>query len=145
MKMFKEVRIVITSEITPIDQSGIPDGELEKTETNVGAFMKAEDGLITISYLEENEGARVNTDVEINKDSVTVKRRGAIESEFLFKHGECHRSLYTVPPYKFDTEIKTKKIRNEITENGGVITVFYDMSIGNDNRRVKMRIEVYIP
>ena len=108
-------------------------------------FMKAEDGLITISYLEESEGARVNTDVEINKDSVTVKRRGAIESEFLFKHGECHRSLYTVPPYKFDTEIKTKKIRNEITENGGVITVFYDMSIGNDNRRVKMRIEVYIP
>ena len=145
MKMFKEVRIVITSEITPLDQSGIPDGELEKTETNVGAFMKAEDGLITISYLEESEGARVNTDVEINKDSVTVKRRGAIESEFLFKHGECPRSLYTVPPYKFDTEIKTKKIRNEITENGGVITVFYDMSIGNDNRRVKMRIEVYIP
>ena len=63
---------------------------------------------------------------------------------FVFEDGKSHSSLYKIPPYEFETEIITKKIRNGITENGGALTIFYDMTIGNDRRGVKMRIEVCI-
>jgi uncharacterized beta-barrel protein YwiB (DUF1934 family) len=145
MKMFKEVSLTVSSEITPIDRDGLAldDAETEKTETKTSAFMKIDGNIISIYYLEEKEGAKVNTDIEISADAVRVLRRGAIESDFLFRVGEAHSSVYSIPPYSFDSEIKTKKIRNGIDVNGGAVTIFYDMSIGKDLRAVKMRIEVY--
>lgn len=141
MKTFKEVDVIVTSEITPLERS---DG-VEKTKTEARAFMKVCDQELTISYLEEQEGARINTDIEIKDGAVTVKRHGAIESEFVFESGKEHSSLYVIPPYRFDAKIKTKRIRNELTGNGGTMTIFYDMTVGGDARAVKMRIEVYIP
>ncbi len=145
MKTFKELDIKVSSSITPLDESGLrrEDGESEKASVSTRAFMCVEDGKITLSYLEENEGARVNTDIEIEGEELRVRRRGALESEFVFREGKTHRSLYKVPPYTFDAEITTKRIRNEISADGGTLTVFYNMLLGGESRAVKMRIEVY--
>lgn len=147
MKIFKEVDVVVTSEITPLDKNGMrAEGEqTEKTKLTASAFMKLEGEDIALSYLEESEGQKINTDIEITNDTVKVKRQGALESNFVFCEGKSHSSIYKIPPYCFDVEIKTKRIRNEITKDGGVMTIFYDMMLGMDMRSVKMRIEVYIP
>jgi uncharacterized beta-barrel protein YwiB (DUF1934 family) len=146
MKAFKEARVTVASEITPIDDSGLPlkNEDVEKTETQALAFLKIEDGTLSLSYFEKQGEATTNTDITVGDKSVSVFRRGAIESSFVFEEGKSHKSLYKIPPYEFESEITTKKIRNTLTENGGVITIFYDMTVGGDVRRVKMRIEVSI-
>ena len=146
MKAFKEALVTVTSEITPLDNNGLPlvGEDCEKSSTTAPAFLKIEDGCFELSYCEEQNGERVNTDIVICDNYVSVRHSGAIESNFVFEDGKSHSSLYKIPPYEFETEIITNKIRNGITENGGTLTIFYDMTIGNDRRGVKMRIEVCI-
>ena len=146
MKKFKEARVTVSSEITPLDTNGLPlekEG-VERTKTDASAFLKAEDGTLSFSYFEKQDEATTNTDIVICDKSISVIRRGAIESSFVFEEGKSHKSLYKIPPYEFEAEIVTKKIRNALNENGGAVTIFYDMTVGGDNRRVKMRIEVNI-
>jgi uncharacterized beta-barrel protein YwiB (DUF1934 family) len=147
MKMFKEIKLCVKSEITPIDRNGLPavSEETEKTQTDVPAFLEIDGSSLKISYLEQKDEAKIYTDIDINQGTVTVKRSGAIESEFVFSEGNSQLSVYKIPPYSFDAKIETQKIRNTISENGGVATIFYTMTLGGDLRAVKMRIEVLLP
>ena len=144
MKSFKEIDIIITSSLFPLDDAGLHiSGECENTETRTAAYLKHEEGELTLSYLEENEGVKIYSDIIISGDTVTVKRHGGLESEFVFCEGKSHRSLYKIPPYSFECEIVTKKIRDEFSLSGGTLTIFYDMNVGGERRRVKMKIEGY--
>ena len=71
-----------------------------------------------------------------------VKREGGVEYEFIFREGETTSSLYSVPPYSFDTEIYTGKIRSSLTEEGGEISLLYYMTIGGAKKRTRMKIKV---
>ena len=95
-----------------------------------------------VSYLEENEGVKTYTDIEISEKRVIVKRHGGILSEFIFEEGVEHSSIYSIPPYSFDAQIVTRKIRNNISFEGGTLTVFYNMTVGRDARSVRMKIEI---
>ena len=147
MKNLYDVSVSVTSEITPVDQNGLAlDGEtVEKTTTKARASMESDGFSTRLSYTEEHEDQKVKTDIKIEGDTITVARQGSLESTFVFREGESHSSLYKIPPYSFDAEIKTTKIRNGITENGGILSIFYYMSVGGDYRKVKMKIEVNIP
>ena len=143
MKRFKEAKILVISNIAPLDESGIAiEGEGEQTVISPDAFLKDENGTLAISYLEENEGVKTYTDIEISDSRVVVKRHGGILSEFVFEEGVEHSSLYSIPPYSFDSQIITKKIRNSISFDGGTLSVFYKMTVGKDARSVRMKIEI---
>ncbi len=141
MAVIKEKKIKMSSVIENLLPSGLTDGEPEKAETSADGFLKISDGEYTLSYVEITEGGRVCADIFVTESSVRVKRAGAIESDMLFEEGVTHCSLYGVPPYSFDTEIYTRRIRNEITRDGGKIDIFYTMKIGGAEKKVKMRIE----
>ena len=145
MKIEKDMRVCVSSEITPLDKNGLTvvGEESEKTVVNAAARFSFTDGAYTLSYKEKSEGGEIFTDVFFENGTVKVKRSGAILSEFVFSEGETNVSVYKIPPYSFDAEIKTSKIRSFLSEAGGQITVFYTMTIGGDMRAVKMRIEVY--
>ena len=142
MAVIKEKKIIIISVIENLDKNGIPEGEPEKTETVADGFFKISDDSFIIMYSEQSEGGKIVSDIEITKDSVSVKRRGGLESNLLFTEGETNKSLYTVPPYSFDVEIFTKKIRNNLTRDGGRLDIFYKMSIGGQDKNVRMKIEI---
>lgn len=141
MAVIKEKKILMSSVIENLLPSGITDGEPEKNEIVTDGFLKITDGEYTISYVEKTEGGRVASDIFVSEASVRVKRVGAIESDILFEEGLLHKSLYGVPPYTFDTEVYTKKIRNSLTRDGGRVDIFYTMKIGGAEKKVKMRIE----
>ena len=143
MAVIKEKKILMSSVIENLLPSGLSDGEPEKTEIITDGFLKITDGGLAISYVEQTEGGRVAADIFIADGSVRVKRAGAIESDMLFEEGLLHKSLYGVPPYAFDTEIYTKKIRNSMTRDGGRVDIFYTMKIGGADKKVRMRIECY--
>ncbi len=146
MKAFKEVDVVVTSIIEPVDKNGfLIEGESsEKTVIKKEGFLKNEDGVLFLNYFEETDGIKVYTDIEIRDGIICVERKGGIESRFVFDENTPHKSVYKIPPYSFDAEIVTKKTRRELSfENGGELSIFYTMTVGGDIRRAKMRIEVY--
>ena len=143
MAIIKEKKIKMSSVIENLLPSGLTDGEPERAESVTDGFLKISDGEYAISYVELTEGGRIAADIVITDGSVRVKRAGAIESDMLFSEGLSHSSVYGVPPYSFDTEIYTKRIRNEMTCDGGRVDIFYTMKIGGADKKVKMRIECY--
>lgn len=129
----------IESTIDELDSAGLTEST-DKTEVFRPASVSEWGGALTISYDEDTEGGKVNSLISVKADTVTVSRSGAIESEFVFREGEGNVSLYKIPPYSFDAEIYTKKIRNNITAGGGVLTVLYDMTLGGGKKCVRMKI-----
>ena len=107
MAIIKEKKFKISSVIENLSQSGLPEGDTERTEITPDGFLKISDGEIVIMYSESTEGGKVVSDIIIADDTVSVIRRGAVVSDMVFSEGERHNSLYQVPPYSFDTEIYT--------------------------------------
>lgn len=131
--------VKIESVIDELDECGLTENT-EKTEVNRPAEVAEWGNALTLSYSEDTDGGEVRSLVTVNGDTVTVTRTGAIESEFVFREGESRASLYRIPPYSFDAEIYTRKIRNNITRAGGILTVLYDMTLGGTKRCVRMKI-----
>ena len=141
MAIIKEMKFYISSSIDNRTKEGLADGEPERNDITVEGFYKISDEGYEITYSEMTEGGKVVSDIIITSSSVTVKRRGAVESEMVFSEGLLHKSLYTVSPYSFDAEVLTKRIRNGLTKDGGRIDIFYNMKIGGADKAVKMRID----
>lgn len=138
--MINKVRVKIESSIQDVDECGLPEGEGEKAITEADGFFRFSDGSGFLSYTEENEGGKCRTEVSCIGGAVTVRRSGAIESEMYFSEGETHSSIYSIPPYKFDATISTKRIRTELGSEGGKIELFYNMKIGGADKSARMRI-----
>ncbi len=142
MSVIKEMRIKVASEITELTASGAPSGTPEITHENAGAFLHLNDGGMLITYMQESDGVATSSDIEINGGAVLVRRSGGVTSSFLFEEGVSHKSLYSVGPYSFDAEIKTRRIRQGIGENGGRLDLYYTMTIGGADKSVRMSIEL---
>lgn len=141
MAIIKEKKFKISSVIENLTPSGLVDGEAECTEITPEGFLKITDDEFVITYSENTDSGRVVSDITLTEKTVTVTRRGGVVSDMVFSEGESHKSLYQVPPYSFDAEIFTKKIRNNMTRDGGRVDIFYTMKIGGADKSVRMKIE----
>jgi len=142
MAFIKERKFRITSHIDNLDEAGIPEGDAERTESSPNGFFKISEDEYRIEYTETENGDKTVCEVIIKSDSVRVTRRGALKSDMIFEEGKEHSSLYSVGPYSFDCVVFTKKIRNNVTRDGGKLDIFYKMTIGGQDKNVKMRIEI---
>ncbi len=134
-------RFRISSVIENLSDSGLCEGDPERTEMELEGALSAGKNSLKISYFENTESGRVDSEITVEPTAVTVIRRGAVVSEMRFSEGLCHRSLYEVVPYRFDTEVYTKRIRNALTADGGRLDILYTMKIGGQNKNVRMKIE----
>ena len=139
MSTVKQARVCIVSVIDNLSETGLPSGDRERSESSaIGTVLAGKRGAV-ISFSEKTEGGEVRTKIEILGSSIRVCRHGAIESDMLFSEGVAHRSVYSVPPYSFDANIFTRKIRGSI-DNGDKLEIFYDMEIGGAKKSVKMSL-----
>ena len=141
MTQIKEKKIRISSVIENLSSDGFAEGEAERSESTSLGFFKISEDEYNLTCAEDTEGGRLVTDIVITDNTVRVKRTGAIESEMIFKEGMLHKSIYSIPPYSFDAEIMTRKIRSSMRCDGGRVDIFYSMKIGGAEKYVKMRIE----
>ncbi len=141
MNIIKEKKFYVSSLIENLSDAGIPEGDEEVTETHPDGFYTVKDDEIKINYREDTEGGAVYTDIVVKSNGITVTRKGALLSEMHFEEGKTDKSTYEIPPYKFDVEIFTKKIRNNLKEDGGKLHIHYLMTIGGAKKRVVMKIE----
>ena len=140
MTKITEVKIKIESTIENLDSAGLVDGDIERNESQAVGFLRYSDGDITLTYAEENEGGRAESEIICKDGCVCVKRRGAIESELYFEEGKSHSSLYSVPPYKFDATVTAQRVRISINEDGGRLDLLYNMKIGGAEKSARMKI-----
>ena len=89
---------------------------------------------------QRENGQKTNTEIRIFADAIRVIRRGAIESDFLFEEKKAVKSLYKIPPYAFDAEIYTKRIRRCERDGETELAVIYDMTVGEAKKSVRMKI-----
>lgn len=141
--MLKKVLIKIFSEIENLDERGNSDGEKEISSTSHNGAMKISEDEISLSYRESTEGGSVFSDILIHgSGAVTVRRTGAIDSTMHFDENEEFNTVYSLPPYKFDMKVETKKIKNSLSILGGTLEIFYRMCVGGAEKEVNMKIEV---
>lgn len=95
--------------------------------------MEFRDNGWDISY-EESEltgMAGVTTTFRVEKDVVTLKRTGALDSEMVFQRGVVHDSLYQMPFGALLLSVEATSLFYDIVPDGGVIDLSYKIDIEN--------------
>ena len=91
-----EVTVKVTSVIENLDASGLVADEPERTETTaVGYLHVYENDTALVTYRESGEGGTVTTEIAVRGKTVTVSRKGAIESCMVFEEGKTHEAPTT--------------------------------------------------
>lgn len=140
MRLVKEMKLRISSEITNLSDSGEPEGEVEKTLECSECFAHFSDGEVVFSYQAQSDGADIQTDVTVSEEEVRVSRRGALCCDFIFREGLEHSSLYSVGAYSFDALVCSQKQRCILSPECVRAYVYYSMTIGGARKYVKMKI-----
>ena len=135
-----DAKIRIQSKIENLDDSGLPVGDVERSDETLSGSYEYLDGSAALRYEESGDGGRVASEISVAGDTVSVRRTGAIESLFVFKPGEEYKTLYSVVPYKFDVRLKPRKISVALSSEGGLVDLLYNMSIGGADKAVRMKI-----
>ena len=140
MHIIKEVEVKIESIIDNLDSAGLPEGEAEKSRSTASGFLHIYNEKQLITFTENGEGGRIDSEIACEDGAVRVKRMGAIESDLCFKEGEHFVSVYSIPPYKFDADVLAKRVRVDIGTDGGNIDLLYNMKIGGAEKSARMKI-----
>lgn len=142
MPIIKEKLFKISSHIENLNDAGFCEGDVEKSALAYSGFFKIEENCFIISYKEKNEGGQTMSELTVFPDKVLLKKRGAVCSDIQFCENESHSSIYEVVPFRFDMTVVTKKIRNNLTKDGGTLDIHYEMNIGGQNKRLRLKIEI---
>lgn len=137
MSCLVNLKVKISSVIENLLPSGLCDGECERTTAEAAGTFESRGGVYRIKYSESTDSGEVKSEITVNDDGVRVVRSGAIVSDILFKENFLHKSLYTLPPYSFDMEVTTSRIRR----GEGRLDIFYKMTLGGQDKRVKMTLD----
>lgn len=121
--MAKEVLIQINSAQT------LEDG----TDDSMSFFTKGNlynrRGAFYIIYKEtEVVGMEnVTTSLKVEENKVTLNRMGSMDHKLTFEEGILHNSTYVTPHGSLFLEVHTEKIEINLTENGGHISLKYNL------------------
>ena len=135
-----KLSITVNSVIDNLSDSGLPEGEPEINIFTTDGTLKLIDGGYLITFTEEQDGGSATTNLYVYEGGVRLVKSGAITSEMRFSEGEEWSTLYCVGPYSFDMTVRTKKIRNNVTECGGELQLIYTMNVGGQEKNVRMKI-----
>lgn len=140
--MEKILHVTVRSLIENLDDFGLTESTESETVTESAAVIKEGEGL-TLVYEEKNEGGACETRLTVTELGVRLVRHGAIESVMEFRVGELTKTVYSVPPFSFDAEIETKRIKSTLTECGGTLELRYTLTIGGAKKKTRLSLTVY--
>lgn len=136
--MRKPISINIISRQTRSEGDFFADGdnknEEQKIEISTEGVLVHEDGRFSVRYDETEltgmEGSV--TVVEFSDDdpsTVTMTRSGSASASMIFKENSRYMSTYETGIFPIEMCVATKSVCNEITENGGTVTIDYTIEI----------------
>lgn len=135
-----KLTLTVNSVIDNLSDSGLPEGDPEINIFTTEGALRVIDGGHLITFSEEQDGGSAHTSLYVLGGAVRLIKSGAITSEMHFSEGEVYNTLYCVGPYSFDMTVRTKKIRNTVSEDGGELQLIYTMNVGGQEKNVRMKI-----
>ena len=123
-----EARPVI---LTIRGRQNFDDLEPDGTELVTGGLMTVTPEGYVLSY-EESELTGMKgtvTTFEIKDGRVYLTRSGTVNSRMVFKEGKQHTSLYETPFGELSVDIRTSRLRQTLTERGGLLEVRYSIAV----------------
>ncbi len=134
-------RLEIYSVIETLDASGQPEGEPEINTASARANLRFDGGDLHLSYTQKAEGGSVICHlIAFGDGKVSLSQRGSIVSDILFSPGEECRTVYSIPPYKFDMTVRTERAELSVGEMPIKIKLTYSMNIGGEDRRTHLTL-----
>lgn len=126
----------------------VSNATMEKDElievVTPGSFKKENDELIA-TYKETKISGMDGTDttLRIGNDYVILEREGSTSTKMHFEKEKPSVCLYNTPYGMLELAIETKKLDIDVTEDGGKVSINYDMKVA-DQPPLKTKIEVKI-
>jgi len=114
------------------------DQEPDIIELVTEGTMEFQNGGWDISY-EESELtglAGVTTTFRVEPGTVTLTRKGALNSTMIFQENVVHESLYQMPFGALMLSVKATSVFFDIVPDGGVIDLSYNINIENSEAGV---------
>lgn len=68
----------------------------------------------------------------VEKDKITLRREGSINSEMIFQVGQRHLCLYETPYGGFMLGVNTQRAWSDLDQNGGSLSIRYIMEVENE-------------
>lgn len=97
-----------------------------------GAMTVTEEGYrLTYEDTALSGMAGTTTIFEISGPRVILTRVGQINSQLVFEEGRQHTSLYETPFGALTMDIRTSRLRHNLTERGGVLEIRYSVAVGH--------------
>jgi len=109
------------------------DQEPDSIELQTEGTMEFRDGGWEIAY-EESELTGLSgvfTTFRIEPGKVTLSRSGKLNSQMVFQQGMTHESLYQMEFGTLLISVRATNLFFDITPDGGVIDLIYDIEIEN--------------
>ena len=138
-KFFVSVRSLVEN----LDDFGLVY-DTESDSFTVPCELLARGGAARLVYDTENEGVKTKTEITASCRGVKLVRHGGIESVMEFNEGSITKTLYRVPPFSFDAEIDTKRIKNSLTECGGTLELSYNLTVGGAKKKMRLSLTVFM-
>ena len=111
------------------------DGETDRIEVlTSGKFMMKRDHWY-ISYKEYDEDDPNNwydNLIKVEKNMVTINRRGPMQSQLMLERGRRHQCIYETVAGDMSIGVFTKMLVNKLGENGGTLEVSYTLDFNTD-------------
>ena len=109
----------------------LEDADPDTMELVTEGRLEQDGNSYTLSYQESEltglEGTL--TTFQIEPERVTLLRMGEVNSQMVFEEGRRHLSMYNTPYGALAVGISTKKMRTQLSPDGGSIEINYALEI----------------
>lgn len=105
--------------------------EPQTVELLTGGTFSSKNGEYTVSYVESEvtgmEG--VHTTFEVEKDRITLRREGSLDSTMVFEVGKLNESLYDMGFGALLVGVQASHVESDLHEDGGSFSFDYAVQI----------------
>ncbi len=122
----------VTIQSNQVLQSPHGESVSESTREDTLGFLREEKDGLVLEYANDKgiKGLRKIITLSIFNDNiVTVNHFGAMDEYMVFEEGKNHTCIYESDPLPVQLKIQTNKLKNNITFEGGKLSVDYTVLI----------------
>ena len=139
-----DAELTVNSVIDNLTDAGLPDGDPEINIFTTPGIIRQSGDEFTVDYVEKSEDYTTYCTLTLSGERVKLSRKGAVDCDVLFDTATPCECIYRVPPYSFDMRVRTLRVRNSLSDEGGELQLIYLMNIGGQDKKVRMSIKARI-
>jgi len=120
------------------------EGVTERAEFFVNGGFYEKNGAYYVTYKENEKSGLANTRtvLKIAGGSVTMRKMGDFKTAISYEEGKITYFSYETPFGKLDMRVKTDKITDRLSQNGGTLKIFYTLYAGDGDTENEITLDV---